>query len=217
MIKNRSRSNGSKGFTLTELMLAMAFLAFIMLFVVVVLIQTIAVYNKGMAMRQINQAGRQIGDDIARQMRFANLKTVNDRSASHKRLCIGAVTYVWNIGDETTNKYQSSNRLLHLIRITDPTQTYCNDPTRDIVNDSSTVTELIGSQAVVLGMSVNSQADANYNLTPGLIDISLVISSTGPNQPRMISDHWQCFDADGQPNEFCAFGEFNNTVYVRGF
>lgn len=50
----------NEGFTLIELMLAMAFISFLLLFMVAAILQVTRLYVKGSAIRQINQTGRQL-------------------------------------------------------------------------------------------------------------------------------------------------------------
>ncbi len=217
----KSLRKNDAGFTLIELLLAMTFVAFIMLFVVLVLIQTMAIYNKGMAMRQINEAGRQIGEDVTRQMRYTNASALQ-YSPEAQRLCVGTVTYVWNLGDVDSsnistakNKFATPDdgRALKMVRVSDPTQKYCANTNLPIELDQS-VTTLAGTQVIVQQVSVDTH-DADVKPTPGLVDINMVFTTTGDNKPQLIDGHWQCF-FEGKTNQFCAFGEFTNTVYMRG-
>ena len=215
-----------RGFTITELMFAMVFIAFIMVMIVVVLIQTMSIYNKGLALRQINQTGRQIAEDITRQLRYGARSYV-DYADGNNRLCIGNVAYVWNITPESGDREQV-NRLrdsstgnftdFNMIRISEVQGTNfdCNTA-GDIVtgtgsNDikSGNITRLIGSQVAVLGMDFTLSGDGR------LAGVEMVLSTTGENRPQFIDGHWQCFLGEQlQPNSFCAFGVFNNIVYIR--
>lgn len=217
MLRKTRKNRSADGFTLTELMLAMAFIAFIMLFVVVVLIQSMGIYNKGLALKQINQAGRQIGEDVSRQMRFTNANALKASAVSQGRLCVGAVSYIWNKDDTTVNKLDNG-RAPRMIRVLDPSQKYCNQPTLAITFDN-TVTELVGSQVVVRDVSVSVGSR-----TPSLVSINMVLSTGGTgnsvkNFGTATVPDWQCADASGNrapTNQFCAYGSFSNTVYMRG-
>jgi prepilin-type N-terminal cleavage/methylation domain-containing protein len=59
----------SKGFTLIELLLAMAFIAFLLLFMVAAILQVTKLYVKGVAIRQINQTGRQLMEEVGSTLR----------------------------------------------------------------------------------------------------------------------------------------------------
>ena len=59
------KANRSAGFTIVELMLAMAFLAVLLVVITMTVIQISNVYNKGLTLRAVDQAGRtlQLGAD----------------------------------------------------------------------------------------------------------------------------------------------------------
>lgn len=50
----------SRGFTIIELMLSMTFLAMLMLVIALTTIQISNIYNKGVTLREVNQAGRSV-------------------------------------------------------------------------------------------------------------------------------------------------------------
>lgn len=64
-MQNSSRQT-SAGFTLVELMLAMAFFASILFISSATFVQILGVYNKGLAVKQMNQAGRSLTDNLIR-------------------------------------------------------------------------------------------------------------------------------------------------------
>jgi prepilin-type N-terminal cleavage/methylation domain-containing protein len=252
---NRNKfGGGQRGFTLIELMLAMAFVSFILLFVVLVLIQVMAIYNKGESLRQINQTGRQIADDMTWQIRNADpssLKILAPNSSGWtgtansnpnvERLCVGNVAYIWNTQDQTNNKNVMTNPSnsnasisVGLIRVTgqdvkkycelSPEQQQLSNP--DTNNPSSyntllygatngeSVSSLINSSTGVLSLTVDHVAGSN------LVQIKLALGTNGDNAPIKQKDgSYQCFTSDkvnAKPNEFCAFGEFDNIAYMRG-
>jgi prepilin-type N-terminal cleavage/methylation domain-containing protein len=55
-----------KGFTLIELMLAMSFISVLLLSIAMVGIQAGKMYSRGIVLRDVNQAGRDISDTIRR-------------------------------------------------------------------------------------------------------------------------------------------------------
>ena len=58
--------HSTKGFTLVELMLAMAGVAVLLVSIVVTTMQLMGMYHKGLTVKSINQAGREINDMIRR-------------------------------------------------------------------------------------------------------------------------------------------------------
>ena len=106
-------SYDKKGFTLVELMLAMVFVSVLLLAIALTAIQSGRLYNRGTILRSINQAGRDISDNLRRDFLQANSQKINlgadsadmlgsvieHKSASGKtggRICLGYYSYVWN-------------------------------------------------------------------------------------------------------------------------
>ena len=106
-------SYNKKGFTLVELMLAMVFVSVLLLAIALTAIQSGRLYNRGTILRSINQAGRDISDNLRRDFLQANSQKINlgadpadmlgsvieHKSASGKtggRICLGYYSYVWN-------------------------------------------------------------------------------------------------------------------------
>ena len=99
-------SYDKKGFTLVELMLAMVFVSVLLLAIALTAIQSGRLYNRGTILRSINQAGRDISDNLRRDFLQANSQKINlgadpadmsgniieHKSASGKtggRICLG--------------------------------------------------------------------------------------------------------------------------------
>jgi type II secretory pathway pseudopilin PulG len=70
------RKTREEGFTIVELMLAMALLAFIVVFTLTVLMQLVTTYNRGLTLTQINQATRELDNDIAKGFQFLSPQAV---------------------------------------------------------------------------------------------------------------------------------------------
>ena len=205
--------NGTKGFTLIELSMALLFVSFIMLFLVTTLFTIMRTYNKGVWVSQINQAGRQINADIGDQMRFSgNVVSANNR------LCVGGIAYLWNEKDETVNSYSdpnfASSRLV-LIRAVD--KGYCNDTSQMPDRPGADgVSVLLGSGVVVQRFDVTQSSRGD------LLRVNAVFSTGGDNQPQLdtTDGQWRCGDVVGGTfiagsNHYCAFIDLNLTVFGR--
>ena len=102
----------TRGFTLIELMLAMTFIAFLLVAIAMVTVQISNIYNKGITLREVNQAGRSVADEIQRSISSSIPFDVTPKvdaspaTAASKyvvrdgggRLCLGQYTYAWNYG-----------------------------------------------------------------------------------------------------------------------
>lgn len=199
-------SKKQHGFTIIELTLAMAFIAFMLLFMVGAILQVTRMYVKGSAIRQINQTGRQVIEDMTDSLRKGSNPVY---VAGHNRLCAGGTSYVWNVGDTVTNRFdgESSSSKLRFISAQDTEGGLCNSPYTTIAKAGST--DLVGPDITVLRFSVSQQGS-----TP-LYTVSLVLSTAGSNVASGGQSTPTGF-ACAADNQFCAFGDFTATAYARG-
>ena len=112
------------GFTIIELMLAMTFIAVLLLSIALTVIQIGTIYNKGLALKEVNQVSRDIASDIRRTTAGAltlNAPTDFVTNAAGGRMCLGNVSYVWN----TAKSLQSTDTALTSLRTR-----YANDTTK---------------------------------------------------------------------------------------
>lgn len=126
----------SDGFTLIELMLAMTFIAVLLLTIALTIIQIATIYNKGVTLKEVNQSARSINDDITRTASSAvALNLTNDlrTNSAGGRLCFGNFSYIWNTtqalsaNDANLNKYEGDpNREVHLVKVPDSAKIYCS-------------------------------------------------------------------------------------------
>jgi len=159
--------HSTKGFTLVELMLAMAGVAVLLVSIVVTTMQLMGMYHKGLTVKSINQAGREINDMIRRDSLAAskgNLTYIepNERSGQLGRLCVGTKVYLWNTpanlrsgtGVRYVNADGSQGDEIVFARANDVVGEYCtpDDDGRYTVDNISTggttnATELLKGQA----------------------------------------------------------------------
>lgn len=141
----KMRRSQSEGFTLIELILSMAFVAFLLLSIAMTIIQIGNIYNKGTTVKETNQAGRAVVNDLMRT--FTESQSV-DMSQNFKqftaggRLCLGKYSYIWNTAaaldppagaptDTTLTEYAPSGgnpdtRQVHFVKVVDASRDYCN-------------------------------------------------------------------------------------------
>lgn len=99
-----STRNHQQGFTLIELALAITFIGALLVFSTVIIVQSIAIYNKGIAVKQMNQMGRSLVDDLGRLSNNASTIEALDDNGKAGYLCIGQP------GDANTRAYIWSSR-----------------------------------------------------------------------------------------------------------
>lgn len=102
MYQEPKRSNG---FTLVELMLAMSFIAILLISIAMLSIYLTTLYDRGSTMKDINQAGTEIASDIKRSIAAApdtypQMRTRNIPEGGKLHvICAGSVSYVINDGE----------------------------------------------------------------------------------------------------------------------
>lgn len=124
------------GFTLIELMLAMTFISILLLAIAMTIIQIGTIYNKGIVVKEINQAARAIGDDLRRTTAASeafNIATDFVSTSGGGRLCLGTYSYVWNTvkalenNDVNITTFAKANQQpIHLVKVPDSAKLYCS-------------------------------------------------------------------------------------------
>lgn len=145
-----NRVKQQQGFTIIELMLSMTFVAILLLGIAMTIIQVGNIYNKGMALRQINQSARDISDDLRKSVSGSSVTALaqdyieaapaGPDPGPGGRLCLGSFSYVWNfakshqgeenaaVPDPNIIRYTSAakrNVKINLLKIPDGGKMYC--------------------------------------------------------------------------------------------
>ena len=158
--------NTKNGFTLIELMLAMTFIAMLLVAIALTTIQISNIYNKGITLREVNQAGRAVSDELQRSIASSTPFDVTPKTSETPataasryvawegggRLCLGTYTYAWNYGKalvggmgapQIFNKYDN-NEPVRFVRIVDSNGSLCDiDPIAPI--ERAKATDLLSS------------------------------------------------------------------------
>ncbi|HWZ65542.1 MAG TPA: hypothetical protein VNX65_01955 [Patescibacteria group bacterium] len=201
------------GFTIVELMFALTFIGFIMLFTVSATVQIMRVYSKGVALKEINQSARNILEDISRVARNSDGSAITFLPAQN-RICFGSVSYVWNTQANTINKYDD-NTPVTMARAGDSSNSLCtitnpgvpNDPQPHVTKSSSTA--ILSNNVWVQNINLVQSADKN------LVTISVRLSTTGSNQPTD-NDPALGMVCSGDINgRYCAVSTFSTSVEIR--
>lgn len=178
-------------------MLAMTGITFLLLFVTFAIIHTVGLYTRGIAIRQINQVGRQVTQDISQAIRYGG-----DVTVMSDRLCSGAYSYIPN------GIFQDSSESFGLVKISDTAKAYC-DESDPMPNKSDSQILIDGGVAQVLEMDV-----IPWGVSEPMYEVKIVISTAGDNRAEKDSDTGEYY-CDPQNGKYCAFGTFETTVYAR--
>lgn len=205
------------GFTLVELMLAIAFIGFLVLFTVLASLQVLRTYNKGLAVKEINQTARTIVDEISRSIRSSTYTSIditpNTAAPTQSRICIGGVSYIWNIANQTINKFSGvGTPPVTFVRVNDAGGAMCSQVAGAYPNvDPTQATPLLSNRVWVQALTLTKN-----NIT-GLAVISLQLSTTDdPLSPTLesIPGGVRCKGDSG--DQFCAVATLTTTVAMRG-
>jgi prepilin-type N-terminal cleavage/methylation domain-containing protein len=116
MINFRKFAKSKKGFTMVELMMAMTFVAILVVAITVLVMNIQGIYRRGVAMREVNSTSRSIVDDITRAIAGAPstadtahaVEFINGTRVEGGVFCSGFYSYIWkqadflwNAGDNT--------------------------------------------------------------------------------------------------------------------
>jgi len=157
---------------MVELMLAMAFISVLLIVISMTVIQISHIYNKGITLREVNQTGRAISEDLTRTISGSapfdigsgpDSQLVTRDGGAAGRLCVGRVTYAWNTGSNTSNGSD-----VRFVKINDPGGSLCRQsPWTDIqVGEAFGSTDLLraGDRDLVMHyFSVAKTADDPAN------------------------------------------------------
>lgn len=124
----------SRGFTLVELMLAMTFISMLLVAIAVSTIQIMHTYNRGLTVKAINQAGRDVGDRLKRDSLVTTLPNnylvePDNNNGNLGRLCLGSYSYLWAEANSLRSgngpKYSDTGEPIILARVPDRGAAYC--------------------------------------------------------------------------------------------
>ncbi|MEP7205016.1 MAG: type II secretion system protein [Candidatus Saccharibacteria bacterium] len=137
-------NQNNKGFTLIELMLAMSFIAVLLLMIAMTVIQISNMYNRGLTLKEVNQAGRSLSSELTHSIAASapflvsgtETRYINPVNGPGGRLCLGQYSYIWNYGKSLaggtplSNKFSSgSTANIRFVRVPDSTGYYCTSVT----------------------------------------------------------------------------------------
>jgi prepilin-type N-terminal cleavage/methylation domain-containing protein len=207
----------SRGFTLIELMLAMAFFSSILIVTTSVLVQVLGIYNKGLAVKQMNGVGRMLADDVVRVGNSARGEVDvqgKDSDGTHPRcMQIGNNVYVWSYqNDVALNKshYRTSSGPISFAQLKNP-DGGC-PPTATVLLVTAIEPMLSASVRVYAG-EVKPIGGATNLLSLRLV-LGTYSSALSTNNPTLNADGKSVQCAASSLGNFCAFGTYETVIYL---
>lgn len=178
------------GFTLTELILAMAVFSFMLMLVLGVVLLIFQMYSRGNASRDVQQNARQAMETIVRTARLAKaVAIVDDASDDSQKICLRTGNenwqefYVGTIGGSTA-------------------------PTILTGASNSSCSATPASSTPIISGSVQVA-----QLTATKVDNSLIIDLSIASDASLVDDNNQCPDT----NQVCAVTSLESSVDMRRF
>lgn len=223
------------GFTLIELMLAMTFISILLIAIAVTIIQVSNIYNHGITLKEVNQAGRNISEDLQRTMRSGSQFDISVDSTRYLqqddwggRLCLGNYSYIWNYGKAininnpdgpSLNVYTSNiGNPIRFLKIVDGSFEYCSNPSKAI--DPLGATDLldVGDHNLALhGFVVTSGDNAGDNKTgERLYSVRFTIGTNDLDALNYSDNSVDCKPPGtaGSDPSYCSVQEFNIVIRV---
>ena len=216
------------GFTLIELMLAMTFIAFLLVIIAMTTIQISHIYNKGLTLREVNQVGRSVSEDLQRSIGASAPFDVDVSSLTTRyilndgggRLCIGRYSYAWNYGKSLMgdsgapaafNKYDD-NTLVRFAKVNDASASLCTDPTRSVPKADATEMLAAGDRDLAVHKFIVTNASTDTQSSQALYAISMILGTN--DQTQLSTGDASCRPpAEGNGNEdYCSVNQFDIVV-----
>lgn len=223
--------DNKKGFTLIELMLAMTFISVLLIAIAMTTIQISTIYTKGITLREVDQAGRTISDELQRSIASSvpfdvtPKVDVSPATALSKyvvrdgggRLCLGKYSYLWNYGKAISaggtaifNKYADGSTIL-FAKIADPGGALCTDPTLSPDKTKTEVSDLLtsGDRDLVMHAFTITSRTSDKTTGQALYAISMVIGTNDTQQ--LTTDDTSCKPpTQGAGGEaYCSVNQFD--------
>lgn len=219
------------GFTLIELMLAMTFISVLLVAIAMTTIQIGGIYNKGITLREVDQAGRAVSEELQRSIASATpfdvtpKKDDSPETATSKyvvrdgggRLCLGNYTYAWNYGKALAggagapaifNEYDN-NTPVRFVKVSDASGSLCADPTKSIPRANATEMLSSGDRDLVLHSFSITQTSNDPDTGQALYAISMLIGTN--DRAQLTSDDASCKPPSAEVGDenYCSVNQFD--------
>lgn len=221
-----------RGFTLIELMLAMSFVAVLLIAIAMTVMQIGAIYNRGLTIKDTNQAGRSLASELKRSIANNTPFNISTGAGSRYikqnwggRLCTGEYSYIWNYGKDikvgnnaALNLYLNSNNILQFVKVLDQGASYCTTPARKIDKNNAVELLNVGEHDLSIhSFTISTENTANDSKTnQRLYNIDFVIGTNDQNalttDPTTGDIMCKAPNQIGSDPSYCAVNQFSITT-----
>lgn len=202
----------TQGFTLIELMLSMTFIAVLLVAIAMTTIQISNIYNKGITLREVNQAGRAVSSELQRSIASsvpfdATPKSDNSPGTENSkyvvregggRLCLGNYSYAWNYGKALVggagapaiyNKYDD-NTPVRFAKVEDAGGALCGDVNLAVAKAKATELLSTGDRELVLHSFAVTETSSDPSTNQALYAITMIIGTN--DRQQLTTDDTSC-------------------------
>lgn len=212
-------------------MLAMTFIAALLIAIAITTIQISNIYTKGITLREVNQVGRSVSDELQRNIASSVPFDVTPRTddspstATSKyvvrdgggRLCLGNYTYVWNYGKALAggtgapavfNTYDDYTAV-HFAKVADASGALCADSAATITRANATEMLASGDRDLVMHAFSITRTANDPGTNQSIYAISMLIGTN--DSAQLTTDDTSCKPpAAGVGDEsYCSVNQFD--------
>lgn len=219
-----SNSKPRNGFTLVELMLSITFIAVLLLAIAMMTIQMSSIYNKGLTLREANQAGQFVSSEVQRSLNqtYSNaVEAVNLPDSQGGRLCAGGTVYAWNYPDTftPTERVDAINKVdgsadVRFVKFAGTIEQYCETQGGGSWKAlPDTASELLsgGNANIALHSFSLDRVAVPEDNTQTIYTVKIVVGT--PSVGLVTEDNsLLCKAADSKDDEWCAVNQFEFTA-----
>lgn len=207
----------SYGFTIIELMIALTFIAFLLMFIVSMTLRVTNMYSKGMTLKSINQASRTVVEQMSRDITESSKVEIYSALQNGGVICTDRAVYLWNrltltVAPEYSDiRYDSidKDKPIRLMRSTDLSMCVSSAEIHDVLySPTGENVDLLSASTSVVAISLTEQQDKLYRLVVrlGSADPTLYETSGGETLG------YEC--KQGGEGDFCHTVEFERIIYA---
>ncbi len=215
-------NRGQQGFTIIELILSITFISALMMLAAALLMQSINIYSKGTSLKQVNQAGREIVEEINRAG-ASGFDVHIDDNGRIGYLCIDMAqnqqVYVWNSLEAAgTDVYRAGTTPITLARL-EGDSAACPGMLESYDFDSADVVSLLSSQVRMLGVDIVESSSPSlkkvrfwFGTCDGSVNCTSNVAGMKPTYNASGSPKWRCPTIS--LGSYCATSSFEAIIYT---
>lgn len=212
-------------------MLAMTFISVLLVAIAMTTIQISNIYNKGITLREVNQAGRSVTTELQRSIASSVPFDVTPKTASSPpsstskfvsyagggRLCLGAYTYAWNYGSALAggsgapaiyNRYTDGTPV-RFAEVQDAGGSLCANVNAQISRSIATDLLTTGDRDLVLQSFAISKSSNDPTTSQALYAITMVIGTNDRQQLTTNSASCKAPAAGVGDQDYCSVNQFD--------